>query len=138
LTREKLKFNEDMRLHVPPEQLSTEFKGDLEFEYDHATYWPALLALCEERHASQKARWVKAGKHYGESEVYLKGGDAKSVAVPLEDSSEAAQETVKAEDIKDSSSAESPAQTHGAQANGNSDILAVTETPALATKGDRE
>lgn len=68
-----------MRLHVPPEQLWTEFQGDLDFEYDHVTYWPALLKLCDERHAELKARWIEAGKNYGESEVYLKGGDAPSV-----------------------------------------------------------
>jgi len=67
-----------MRQHVPPEQLWTEFQGDLEFEYDHATYWPTLLKLCEKKHAEQRERWVKAGKHYGESEVYIKGGNVPS------------------------------------------------------------
>ncbi|TVY68905.1 CRAL-TRIO domain-containing protein, partial [Lachnellula suecica] len=79
LTREKLKFNEDMRQLVPPQQLWKEFQGDLEFEYDHEAYWPALMKLCEEKHSEQRERWVKAGKHYGESEVYMKGGDASSV-----------------------------------------------------------
>lgn len=80
LTREKLKFNEDVRQYVPPEQLWKENGGDLDFEYDHATYWPALLKLCEEKRAEQKARWEKAGKRYGESETYLKGGDAMTIA----------------------------------------------------------
>lgn len=75
LTREKLKFNEDVRQFVPPEQLWKEFGGDVDFEYDHVTYWPALLKLCEEKRAEQKARWEKAGKQYGESETYLKAGD---------------------------------------------------------------
>ena len=73
LTREKLKFNDDVRQYVPPEQLWKEFGGDVDFEYDHATYWPALLKICEERRAERKARWEKAGKRYGESETYLKG-----------------------------------------------------------------
>lgn len=68
-----------MRQYVPPEQLWTEFQGDLNFEYDHAVYWPAFIKMCEENHAQLKARWIKAGKNYGESEIYLKGGDATSI-----------------------------------------------------------
>lgn len=68
-----------MRLHVPPEQLWTEFQGDLNFEYDHETYWPALIKMCEDKHAELKTRWINAGKKYGESETYLKGGDVPSV-----------------------------------------------------------
>ncbi|KAF4627404.1 hypothetical protein G7Y89_g10747 [Cudoniella acicularis] len=83
LTKEKLRFNEDLRLHVPPEQLWTNFQGDLKFEYDHETYWPALVKLCEERHAEQKARWIKGGKIYGESEAYIKGADVPSLGQPL-------------------------------------------------------
>jgi hypothetical protein len=85
LTKEKLKFNDDMRQHVPPQQLWTEFMGDLKFEYDHAEYWPALNKLCDEKFAERKERWVKGGKQYGESEVYLKGGNAPSVgnSVPV-------------------------------------------------------
>lgn len=78
LTREKLKFNEDIRQYVPPEQLWKEFGGDVDFDYDHATYWPVLLKVCEERRAERKARWEKAGKQYGESETYLKGGNAET------------------------------------------------------------
>ena len=69
-----------MRQYVPPEQLWTEFQGDLEFEYDHETYWPMLLKLCEERRSEQWQRWVKAGKQIGESEAYLRGGNTPSVA----------------------------------------------------------
>lgn len=75
LTREKLKFNEDVRLYVPPEQLWKENGGDVDFQYDHAVYWPALIKLCDEKRAVQKQRWEKAGKRYGESEAYIKGGD---------------------------------------------------------------
>jgi hypothetical protein len=96
LTREKLKFNDDMRQLVPPQQLWKEFQGDLDFEYDHATYWPALLKLCEEKQAEQLERWVKAGKHYGESEVYIKGRNATSVGPPSAEvlTSEKGKETV--------------------------------------------
>lgn len=77
-----------MRQHVPPQQLWNEFHGDLEFEYDHDTYWPALLQLCEERQAEQRERWIRAGKNLGESELYIKGGDTPSISstVPSNDS----------------------------------------------------
>ncbi|PVH89707.1 putative CRAL-TRIO domain-containing protein C23B6.04c [Cadophora sp. DSE1049] len=90
LTRQKLKFNDDMRQHVPPQQLWNEFHGDLEFEYDHEVYWPTLLKLCEEKHKEQHERWVKGGKHYGESENYIKGGNAPSIGTKV---AEAAKET---------------------------------------------
>jgi hypothetical protein len=74
LTREKLKFNEDVAIYVPREQLWKEdFNGDVDFEYDHEVYWPALVKLCDERRAERKARWVKAGKRFGESEDLIKG-----------------------------------------------------------------
>ncbi|ESZ96533.1 hypothetical protein SBOR_3035 [Sclerotinia borealis F-4128] len=79
LTKAKLKFNDDLNQHVPPQQLWAEFNGELVFEYDHATYWPALLKTCEERQKDVSERWVQAGKHIGESEIYLKGGNAPSV-----------------------------------------------------------
>ena len=68
-----------MRQFVPPEQLWTEFQGDLNFEYDHEVYWPALINMCEEKHSELRARWIKAGKNYGESETYLRGGDTLSI-----------------------------------------------------------
>ncbi|KAI9830469.1 MAG: hypothetical protein M1826_004706 [Phylliscum demangeonii] len=76
LTREKMKFNEDLRRHVPPEQLWTMMGGELHFQYDHATYWPALNKLAAERKAIYRERWIRAGKKIGESEEYLKGGGA--------------------------------------------------------------
>ncbi|KAJ5050662.1 uncharacterized protein L3040_002537 [Drepanopeziza brunnea f. sp. 'multigermtubi'] len=88
LTRQKLKFNDDMRLHVPPQQLWNEFHGDLEFDYDHQVYWPNFVNFCEEKHREQKARWVLGGKHIGESENYIKGGTSPSIgseAVPIVD-----------------------------------------------------
>ena len=63
---------------MPPELLCKECAGDLDFVYEHSTYWPALLKLCEDRRAANLERWVKAGRNFGESEVYLKGGDAPS------------------------------------------------------------
>lgn len=80
LTREKIKFNEDSNLHVPKEHLLKESGGLVEFEYDHTEYWPALNKLAEQKKAEQKARWEKGGKRVGEYEMYLKGGQDKSLA----------------------------------------------------------
>lgn len=162
-TRQKLKFNDDMRQHVPPQQLWNEFHGDLEFEYDHAIYWPELLKICDQKQAECHERWVKGGKRYGESEVYVKGGDAQSIedirpAVPdvnvepkgketdLSESTQptslptvpaANKETVPDENSQEVDENKAPIQSHGTQAHGNTDIMAQVEDPVLTTKGDR-
>ena len=73
LTREKMKFDVDMRKVVPPEQLMQVYGGDVEFEYEHGLYWPALNILADERRREIRQRWESAGKKIGESEKYLKG-----------------------------------------------------------------
>ncbi|KAI1464618.1 CRAL/TRIO domain-containing protein [Daldinia caldariorum] len=83
LTREKLKFNEDMTQYVPKEQLWSEFPGgELQFEYNHDIYWPALQRLCAEKRAKQLQRWEAGGKQIGEKEDYLKGHDPQGVSPP--------------------------------------------------------
>ncbi|RFU75391.1 hypothetical protein TARUN_6840 [Trichoderma arundinaceum] len=75
VTREKLKFNEDMKQYVPEEQLwSSDWNGSLDFEYDHEAYWPALNELCKQKREQRLERWLAAGKAVGESEEYLTGG----------------------------------------------------------------
>jgi len=64
-----------MQNHVPLEQLLKKNGGEVEFEYVHEVYWPALNKLAEERRKGFEERWVKAGSRVGESEVYLRGGD---------------------------------------------------------------
>lgn len=73
LTREKMKFDVDLRELVPPEQLLRSYGGNCEFEYEHTIYWPKLIAMAEERRAAMRERWEGAGKRVGESEAYLKG-----------------------------------------------------------------
>lgn len=93
-----------MRQHVPPQQLWKEFQGDLDFDYDHEVYWPALLKLCEERKTEQRERWVKAGRHYGESEIYIRGGSASSIgSVPNKEGKTLEKENIplKEEDTKE-------------------------------------
>lgn len=80
VTREKLKFNEDMKQYVPPEQLwSADWGGNLDFEYDHDVYWPALNEMCAQRRNEKLARWLAGGKVVGESEEYLSGGTDVSI-----------------------------------------------------------
>lgn len=81
LTREKLKFNEDMALHVPREQLLKANGGDVEFEYDHEVYWPTFVKFAALRRAEYEARWEKAGKRIGEYEDYLRGGTERNLAM---------------------------------------------------------
>ena len=54
--------------------------GEVDFEYDHSVYWPALANLAAERRRERTERWEKAGKIIGESEVYLWGGQEGSLA----------------------------------------------------------
>ena len=132
LTKEKLKFNEDLRKHAPPEQLWNEYNGDLEFDYDHSIYWPALLQLCEERRREQKERWEKAGKHYGESEYYLKGGSLQSIGKETSEPDAAkpggSEQEVKRDNsikpIQENATADVPVQPNGTSVNGNMDSLA--------------
>ena len=79
VTREKIKFNEDYGLYVPREQLLKEAQGKVQFEYDHAQYWPALTKLCAMKKEAYVKRWEAAGKQIGEYEMYLRGGDQKSL-----------------------------------------------------------
>lgn len=69
-----------MKQYVPAEQLwSSDWNGDLDFEYDHETYWPALNDLCKQKREQKLTRWAAAGKAIGESEEYLTGGTDLSV-----------------------------------------------------------
>ncbi|KAI9837224.1 MAG: hypothetical protein M1819_000298 [Sarea resinae] len=80
LTREKLKFNENLREHIPPSQLINTYGGDVEFVYDHSAYWPALVQLASERRKEFQDRWVSGGKKIGEYEAYLRGANHPSLA----------------------------------------------------------
>lgn len=147
-----------MRQHVPPQQLWNEFHGDMEFEYDHSVYWPALLKLAEERYSERRERWIKAGKHYGESEIYLRGGDAPSLfqssgdkdvpasekeTLPAESEEKAAAPeekkdvTVPVQNGSATQEIKAPIQTHETQSNGSLDVTAVTNGSVLTTEGDR-
>ncbi|KAI5809230.1 CRAL/TRIO domain-containing protein [Pyronema omphalodes] len=74
LTREKLKFNENLNDHVPADQLDKDFGGKCDFVYDHARFWPALTAMCEDRRREAFERWKNLGAKIGISEFEIKGG----------------------------------------------------------------
>ncbi|KAF2486214.1 CRAL-TRIO domain-containing protein [Neohortaea acidophila] len=84
VTREKMRFNEDLRDYIPAENLWNHHEGDLNFEYDHSVYWPALQKDVERRRAAATQRWEKAGKLIGEYEEYLRGGNHRSLQQELD------------------------------------------------------
>lgn len=59
--------------------------GEVDFQYDHSIYWPALANMAAERRQQRKERWEKAGKLIGESEIYLWGGEEGSVGAQKEE-----------------------------------------------------
>ena len=69
-----------MRDHVPPQQLIKDVGGDVDFEYDHAAYWPELNKIADQRRHEQVDRWKRGGKKVGELESYLKGGQETGLA----------------------------------------------------------
>ncbi|KAL2117934.1 hypothetical protein VTJ04DRAFT_7594 [Mycothermus thermophilus] len=136
LTREKLKFNEDMANYVPQEQMWSEFSsGKLEFEYDHSVYWPALHKLCAERREFRWKRWLAAGGHIGESEDYLAGATDVSVAGPQKQEQEKSEEPAKEEAKPEEKTepAQTPAPTESAPA-----AAAMTTATDSATATDTE
>jgi len=88
LTKEKIKFNEDMSQYVPKEQLWTEFNGGLEFEYDHSLYWPALIKMCTDKREARTQRWIAGGRQIGELEDFLAGHTEQGVSPPVVKASE--------------------------------------------------
>jgi hypothetical protein len=80
ITKTKIRYNEPLTDHIPASQLMKNAGGEIDFEYDHSVYWPALAKLAEERRKERTGRWEKAGKAVGESEIYLWGGEEASVA----------------------------------------------------------
>ncbi|CAI6341187.1 unnamed protein product [Periconia digitata] len=79
VTKTKMRYNEPLTDHIPSSQLMKVSGGEVDFKYDHSIYWPALDTLAKERRAARTERWEKAGKLVGESEIYLWGGEEKSV-----------------------------------------------------------
>lgn len=79
VTREKMKFNEDLKKYVPTEQLWKQLGGECDFKYEHEVYWPAFGKMAESRREAFKSRWESGGKRIGEFEEYLRGGHVKNL-----------------------------------------------------------
>lgn len=76
LTREKLKFNEDMTQHVPKAQLDSEFGGEVIFDYVQEDYWPALLKMCQDARQHKLRNYKALGGGIGQRESDLKKKDS--------------------------------------------------------------
>ena len=74
-----MKFSPVNDEYVPREQLLNDNGGDLEFEYDHESYWPALDEECRRRKQAFRERWRAGGSRLGEYEEYLRGGSHKGL-----------------------------------------------------------
>ena len=84
VTKSKMHFNEDLNKYIPSATLWDHHDGDLNFEYDHSVYWPALEKETSRRKEVWRRRWEKGGKKIGEYEEYLKGGEHPSLAEEIE------------------------------------------------------
>lgn len=83
LTREKLVYSEPFPNYVPKEQLDKDFGGEVDFEYDHAKYWPALAEMARSRRKIYKQNFLLLGSKVGLSESDLRNENLK-VAEPKE------------------------------------------------------
>lgn len=83
LTREKLVFDQPFPEYVPKDNLDKDFGGVLDFEYDHEKYWPALVAMAEEKRQRYYKRFEKFGSKVGLSEVDLRG-EHEELRYPVE------------------------------------------------------
>lgn len=73
LTREKLVFDQPFVDYVPSDQLDMDFGGHVNFEYDHARYWPDVIRVADEKRKRYMKRFEKFGSRVGLSEVDLRG-----------------------------------------------------------------
>merc|ERR1711939_105545 len=76
VTKDKIRFNPDVRTLVPPGQLDKEdFGGDLNFQYKHEEYFPYLDKMCADAREAKMRRWRERGEgKCGMSEFIIKGG----------------------------------------------------------------
>lgn len=76
VTKDKIRFNPDVRTLVPPAQLDKEiFGGDYDFRYKHEEYFPFLDRMCREAREAKMRRWRERGEgKCGMSEFIVKGG----------------------------------------------------------------
>lgn len=73
LTREKIVYDQPFVNYVPKQQLDTDFNGDVNFEYDHEKYWPAMANLASKKREHYNERFLKFGGIVGLLEHDLRG-----------------------------------------------------------------
>ncbi|GJE99914.1 CRAL/TRIO domain-containing protein [Phanerochaete sordida] len=77
VTRDKMRFNpktvQDGLFAAPA--VWAAFGGAVDFRYDHAAYWPHLVALAAARRAAQMARWRELGGKVGVREWEIRQGE---------------------------------------------------------------
>lgn len=83
LTREKLVFDQPFPNYVPNGQLDKDFGGDVNFDYDHATYWPEMISISQEKKRKYIKRFETFGSIVGLSEVDLRG-DHEELKYPVQ------------------------------------------------------
>ncbi|KAI9602794.1 hypothetical protein H4Q26_002094 [Puccinia striiformis f. sp. tritici PST-130] len=59
----------DPLVFAPAEQLDSPAGGSNGYDFDIATYWPALTSECTRRRYARLDEWVKMGKTVGSSEL---------------------------------------------------------------------
>ncbi|BGP23339.1 Phosphatidylinositol transfer protein (PITP) [Rhodotorula toruloides] len=141
VTKEKIRFLDkaDATSLIPASQLQKIFGGDINMEYDHKTYFPALTKLCMERKAANLERWRK----FGENRCGLDEAIIRGARVPGQEAN-GKQEVATEETDVDAAPASAPAE------NGTHDARGVTPlseefaaaalddpaTPAMTTGSD--
>ncbi|KAH3668999.1 hypothetical protein OGAPHI_002754 [Ogataea philodendri] len=73
-TKQKCKFDEPFRLFIPPEQLALNYGGDVNFEYVHDDFWPAMVELRNQKRKTLMENYYKLGGGVGLSEIDLREG----------------------------------------------------------------
>ncbi|BGO90150.1 hypothetical protein NBRC10512_002543 [Rhodotorula toruloides] len=143
VTKEKIRFLDkaDATALIPASQLQKIFGGDINMEYDHKTYFPALTKLCMERKAANLERWRK----YGEGKCGLDEAIIRGARVPGQQANGTKEVATQKADVD-----AAPAAAPAAATNGTDDAHGVTPlseefaaaalddpaTPAMTTGSD--
>ncbi|KAG7927309.1 hypothetical protein KL925_002680 [Ogataea polymorpha] len=73
-TKQKCKFDEPFGEFIPPEQLAVNYGGDVNFEYVHDEYWPAMVELRNKKREVYIENYHRLGGGIGLSETDLRQG----------------------------------------------------------------
>lgn len=71
-TRLKTIYDTPFVNYVPADMLDKEFKGNLDFEYQHDVYWPEMLRLAEHKRGVYMKNFERLGGEIGLSEYDLR------------------------------------------------------------------